>query len=96
MIHIVDLTEARVFAGRYLCSDCWERLVVIYDKPAGAFLVRCATPGCDCHGYVSPRWVERREAVSAAELDEARRALAPFLPKPPKRAETSILADLGL
>jgi hypothetical protein len=62
--------------------------------------VSCSTPDCPCRGHVSIEFVENALAESRLKLREAKRALAesgaiPWIPKPVRRTEAAILAELG-
>ncbi len=87
------------------CSDCWEHLTIysaiadgtMVKNEAGRAMydVRCNTDGCQHHGYVSKRTVDRRLAESQVQRIEALYALQDAVPwlKPAKK-RTNILKSL--
>ena len=81
----------------YVCSDCWGHLVEFIDPKTRESHIRCTTEGCECSGYVSKRFVERRQAESAAERIAAREALRDAVPwlKAPKKSTQQLLNELG-
>lgn len=97
---ISNPAEAQDVVNNYLCADCWGELVeFIRQRPDRTTysVVHCVTPDCPCSGFVSRKWVERREAESASEALTVRRNLqqAGVLPRPPKKAPAQILTELG-
>lgn len=80
---------------RMVCSDCWEHLIEYYDAKTRMSVVRCATKDCECHGYVSKAFVERRAQENRAEAIEAKAVLREALPWMPKRSEKELLSELG-
>ncbi len=91
----MDPDEANKLAKSCVCSDCWGELTVKYDWRARMSTVGCQTPDCPQNGYVSRRYVEKREATSAGELAEARCALTSAGVIKSSKSETQLLSELG-
>lgn len=80
----------------YVCSACWSALIV---KPSAANpeLDDVLCPNCETPGYVSKRFVKRRESESVAEAMTARdnlRDALPFLNPYAQKQTSELIADL--
>ena len=95
MLENMDPDDAQKLAKSSVCSDCWGELTVAYNWHTRTSSVSCATPDCPQHGYVSRRFVERREAESAGELAEARVALTRAGALRVKESAQQLLSELG-
>lgn len=94
---IVDRYEAPRLAARYRCSDCWGVLVIhpLKTDPEKSD-VHCATEGCECHGFVTAGFVERRQQEERAEAVEARYLLHDVIHAgQPQKTEAELLKSLG-
>lgn len=95
---IVTYPEGQTLERYYLCSDCWERLIMHPADGNQMRDVRCDTPGCTCNGFVSRRYVESEEARQITKKREVARALAGKLDwiKPVERPSIAqALKELG-
>ena len=100
MIDNLSPAEARRLVRTRRCSDCWEILQEHYDATTRTSTVSCATPGCLCRGHVSLEFVENALAESRLKRREVERTLGEsgavtWVPKPVRRSEQAILAELG-
>ena len=103
---VVRAEEAGGIIRTYVCSNCWDPLVE-YPAPPDMeedlapgehySILRCATEGCPCRGFVSRRWIEREEVQRRAEAREKRKILQEIgiVPKPGKKTPERLLAELG-
>jgi len=96
----LEPVEARRIVSKRRCSDCWEVLQEHYDLFTRTSTVSCSTPGCPCRGHVSLEFVEGSLAESHLKRMDAERSLGesgavPWIPKPVRRSEAAILAELG-
>ena len=102
---LIDSNDAQRIISRNVCSDCWEHLeeypvfeTVDGKKKRIGSEVRCSTPGCECHGFVSKSFVERRMSEQHGEAAEAQHALRPVLEEAgfvKKETEAELLSHLG-
>ena len=91
--------EAQRTAQRCKCSGCWSHLNIYDYKPDRRFVL-CLCPNCkeNTPGYVSARWVERKQNESRAEAAEARHNLKealPFLNPHAQKQAADILTEIG-
>jgi hypothetical protein len=96
----LEPAEARHIVSKHRCSDCWEVLQEHYNEHTRTSTVSCSTPDCPCRGHVSAKFVENALAESRLKRREAERALGEcgavaWIPKPVRRSEEVILAELG-
>ena len=69
----------------FVCANCWGDL---YSRWAdgrddtGRYMteVKCSTPGCPCHGFVSKNFIERLETIARIERYTAYDDLREILP----------------
>lgn len=87
--------EAEKIKRWNVCSACWGELIEQYDYHTRTSTLHCDTEGCECPGYVSRKFVDRREGESTFEAIEAKQALHAAVPWLPKKSETDLLKELG-
>ena len=98
---IADVDEARTIIRDCVCSDCWGELTTTassYNPETRTTELTCTTEGCQFHGYISRKTVDRRELAAIAELHEAKAALAkaaPWIQKKSGLSEDELIKSLG-
>jgi hypothetical protein len=87
---------AQAICARYVCANCWEKLVWDYIDDNIAE-VSCETEGCPCNGFVTKVHVEILETEAVSERMKVEFNLRKFVDWIPYEPMTSeqILKDLG-
>ncbi len=96
----IDPIQAKEIIKKGRCSDCWEVLQEHYNPKTRTSSISCSTPHCPCRGHVSAKYVENALIESRQKQKEAEKALGEtgavgWIPKPAKKSEEAILAELG-
>jgi hypothetical protein len=79
----------------YVCAQCYGRLEY-WPSKGGGFEIYCVKER-EHAGFVTKHFADNERSNSLAEKREVDRMLIEVgvLPKPPKRSEAEILAELG-
>jgi hypothetical protein len=95
-LYITEVTYqmAQNIVSYFLCSQCWGHLVA---RPTDTgVMVLCGSCGEETKGYVSKRYVERRQQESQVERIDAKIVLKSVIKSPLSGKSTDqLLQDLG-
>jgi len=96
----LEPAEAHRIVQTRRCSDCWVILQEQFDSKTRTSTITCVTLGCPCRGHVSIGYIENALAESRLKRMDAERSLresgaVPWIPKPIRRTEEAIMAELG-
>jgi len=90
----VTYQMAQNTVAHFVCSNCWGHLVEHLTDTGVMFL--CGSCGEETKGYVSKRYVERRQQESQAERLDARQVLKAIIkPAISGQSEMQNLKELG-
>lgn len=93
--NVMHIELARRTVKWYVCSRCWSDLEMKELEQGAA--VECVNCREETYGYVTRKWTEKKRSDDHFEAVEVTRMLQRIgvLPKPAKRNEKEILAQLG-